>query len=123
MIHHIGLQIVEEDLRLFYQNILGCTIKTEFLLPKEEAFQIFKVDTDVKIVYTQCDSYDLELFIANVPKAPSFNHACIYVPNHSEIAIKAQNAGFNVYVREKNMNSKTYFVSDSNHNLFEIKKK
>jgi len=38
-----------------------------------------------------------------------------------EIVNKANAVGFRVYIREKKDKTKTYFVSDSNYNLFEIK--
>jgi len=121
-IHHIGLQVIEKDISAFYMNVLGCMAIREFILSKEEAFPIFNIRNDVKVVYTQCGNIELELFIDKNLKVATFNHVCIHADNVTEIVKNAQTAAFGVFVREKTDHTKTYFVSDSNHNLFEIKK-
>ena len=120
-IHHIGLQVTEEDISSFYINVLGCNVLREFTLLKEDAYLIFGILKEVDIFYTQCGNIELELFVDKTPKAATFNHVCIHTDTVVEIVKKAQSAGFNVFTREKNDQSKTYFVSDSNHNLFEMK--
>ncbi len=121
-IHHIGLQVTEEDISSFYINVLGCNVLREFTLLKEDAYLIFGILKEVDIFYTQCGNIELELFVDKTPKAATFNHVCIHADNVVEIVKKAQSAGFNVFTREKNDHTKTYFVSDSNHNIFEMKK-
>jgi hypothetical protein len=121
-IHHIGLQIVENDLQPFYKKVLSCIILREFILPKEEAFLIFNISNEVKIIYTQCENVELELFIDDKPKEASFNHVCIHTNRADEITNKAQTENFRVFIREKKDGTKTYFISDSNYNLFEIKR-
>lgn len=121
MIHHLGLQIIEKDLQPFYFEVLGCKLLRKFNLSKEEAFSIFNILKDVEIIYTRCENIELELFIDNIIKSPSFCHVCLHSHNVMEIVNKAKIAGFHIYIREKKDNSKTYFISDSNYNLFEIK--
>jgi len=121
MIHHIGLQIIENDLQTFYIKVLGCIPLRTFNLPKEEAFLIFNLLKDIEISYCKCNDVELELFVDNSIKPPTFNHVCIHTDNVMEIVNKANAVGFRVYIREKKDKPKTYFVSDSNYNLFEIK--
>lgn len=120
-IHHIGLQIAEKDLQLFYIDILRCVIIREFNLSKEEAFSIFNLSKAVRIIYTRCEGIEMEFFVDSSAVTQTFNHICIHSDIADEIASKANSAGFRVYTRKKNDNTKTYFISDSNHNVFEIK--
>jgi hypothetical protein len=121
LLHHIGLQVIEKDISSFYTNVLGCVTKWVFKLLKEDAVQIFNINKDVEIVYTQCENLELELFIDNKPKESNFNHICILTDKDVEIVNRAKMGGFRVFTREKKDKTKTYFVSDSNNNIFEIK--
>jgi len=120
-IQHIGLQIIEKDLVSFYKNVLGCILSKEFALSEEDTFSIFKISKDVRIIYAQCENIEFELFIDNHIKPPSFNHVCISMSNALEVFKKAEKNGFHAYIREKNNKTQTYFIGDSNHNIFEIK--
>jgi hypothetical protein len=121
LIHHIGLQVIEKDILSFYMNVLGSSAIREFTLLKDDAFPIFSIPNEVKIVYTQCGNIELKLFIDKKPNVATFNHVCIHADNVAEIVKKAPKAGFGVFIREKADHTTTYFVSDSNHNLFEMK--
>lgn len=120
-IHHIGLQIVEKDLQSFYIDILRCVIIREFILSKEEAFSIFNISKAVKIIYTKCEGVEMEFFIDSTLSPKTFNHICIHSDIAAEMASKAISAGFRVYTREKKDSTKNYFISDTSHNVFEIK--
>ncbi len=120
-IHHIGLQVIEEDISSFYINVLGCIVLREFTLSKDDAYPIFGIRKEVDIFYTKCGNIDLELFVDKNSKVPTFNHVCIHDDDVEETVKKAQTAGFGVFIREKDDRTKTYFVSDSNHNIFEMK--
>ncbi|MGC8825245.1 MAG: VOC family protein [Bacteroidales bacterium] len=120
-IHHIGLQITENDLNAFYITVLGCKIIRTFEVSSQDALSIFGIPKSVKIVYTQMGNIELELFTDDTPKPVIFNHTCILTNQANEIANKAMASGYRVYVRKKSDNTQTYFVSDSNNNIFEIK--
>lgn len=121
LIHHIGLQVIEKDVTSFYKNILGCIAIREFILSKEDAFSIFNIKKEVTIIYMQCENIELELFIDNIPKEATFSHVCIHTDNAIDIVNKAKNKNYHVFIREKKDKTKTYFIRDSNYNLFEIK--
>lgn len=122
-IHHIGLQIIEKDIQSFYIEVFGCAILRTFTLSGEEAFSIFNLKKEVKIVYTQCENIELELFVDDNLKNPTFNHVCIHSDRVTEIINNAEKKGYSVHIREKQDKTKTYFVCDSNNNIFEIKSK
>lgn len=120
-IHHIGLQVIEKDISSFYIHVLGCEVLREFTLSKDDAYPIFNIRKEVNVFYTRCGNIELELFVDKNPKVAAFSHVCIHADNFEEIVIKAQTSGFGVFIREKEDHTKTYFVSDSNFNLFEMK--
>lgn len=118
---HIGLQIIENDLNVFYVNVLGCKILRTFKVSSQDALAIFGIPKEVSIVYTQMGNIELELFLEDMTKTINFNHICIQTKQVEEIANKAIVGGYRVYVHKKSDNTQTYFVSDSNNNIFEIK--
>lgn len=120
-LNHIGLQINDKDLKSFYFNILECKVEKEFILNKEEALQIFGLSEEVKIVYTKTGNIELELFVFNKNIQKNFNHICFTSNNSSIIAKKAKKENYRVFIRTKTDKSKTYFISDSSNNIFELK--
>jgi len=117
---HIGLQVLEEDIKKFYYDILNCELLRIFTLEPENSFLIFKVKEEVKILYTSCSGIELELFITNKPNSPGYGHICIQSSEAEKIAEKSIEKGYQTFIKKRNSN-RTYFISDSNHNLFEIK--
>lgn len=121
IIKHAGLQIVEKDVEDFYIDVMGCQIVSTSYLSKEDAGQIFDIHQEVKILFTICAEMDIELFIADTPRTLTFSHICIHVSSATELVDKARQKGYRVFARKRE-NSETYFVRDSNFNVFEIKK-
>ena len=118
---HIGLQINDKDLKSFYFNILECKVEKEFMLNKEEATNIFGISENIKIVQTKIGNIKLELFVFNKKIQSNFNHICFTSSKSSQIAEKVEKENYKVYIHTKTDNSKTYFISDSNNNIFEFK--
>jgi hypothetical protein len=118
---HIGLQVSENDLTNFYETLLGCSISRINNLPAEDAGVIFKIAQPVKMIQACFRGLELELFVFNQEKQPSFNHLCLNLTDAAEIAEKAGHMGFRVYVRQKPNKPATYFISDSMNNVFELK--
>lgn len=117
---HIGLHITEKDIDSFYIDILNCKIERTFNLQPEDSFAIFGIKKEVNILYTSCSGIDLELFIGDKIDSRNFGHVCFQSTEAEKIFKMAKEKGFKTLVRKKN-SSETYFISDSNHNLFEIK--
>lgn len=120
-LQHIGLQVLEEDLQSFYKDILNCETKRSFTLSAEEAFPIFGIKQEVTIYFVACGDIGLELFVGEKIHTPTFGHICFQSNKAEEINNKAKAKGFRTYTRKRNSNA-TYFISDNNNNLFEIKK-
>ncbi len=119
---HLGLQVLEKDVKSFYEDILHFKILRTFILSEKEANDIFKISQNVKILYGNCEGVELELFINNDFIKPTFAHIGICTKNAQKIAEEANKKGYRVFTRIKE-NSETYFISDANSNVFEIKSK
>jgi hypothetical protein len=119
---HIGLQVIERDVDSFYIDILGFEPIRTMQLSAEESNDIFGINSKVSILFGLCRGLDMELFISDSPLTHSYNHICIQTKNSQGISIAAKQKGYRVFTR-RTSSSETLFVSDSNHNVFEIKEK
>ncbi len=119
---HTGLHILEKDLQNFYKDVLNCETIRSFTVTMEDAFSIFGIKQEVTAHLVSCGGIELELFIGEKTEAHTFGHICFQSTQAEEIFEKSKTKGFNTFVRKKNSNT-TYFISDKNKNLFEIKKK
>ncbi len=118
---HIGLHIIENDIESFYTNVLDCKIERTFSLQAEATFPIFNINKEVKIFYVNCNGIEFELFIGDKIDSPTFGHVCIQSSDAEKIFEKAKLMGYHTFIRKRN-SKETYFIKDSNQNLFEIKK-
>ena len=119
---HNGLQVLQADVKSFYEDILGYKIERSFALSAEESLNIFGIDSPVEIVQGDCGEVNFELFISSNLKQPTYNHTCISLSNAQSLSELALQKGYRVYTR-KGKAGTTYFISDSNRNIFEIKEK
>jgi len=118
---HIALQVKGKDINSFYLDVLHGEITRKFELSREVSSEIFMIDKNVKVVQVSCEEIDYELFIDDDPQLPTFAHVCFYSGQATKIMDRAIQKGYHTYVR--NNSPETYFINDSNNNLFEIKTK
>jgi len=119
---HIGLSVIEKDVDEFYIGVMNGTVIKSFELPNEESYLIFKIKKDVKIVYVLFEGIVWELFINDKYQLPTFSHVCFQSDQIEDIVERAKLKGYSTHKRNNNIRE-TYFISDSNFNLFEIKTK
>ena len=117
---HIGLQVVEKDIIPFYEEVLGFISKHSFELGETDSNKIFGINKNILIIYGSCGNIDFELFVNNSPKDITYNHICIQVNEAHQISRRAQERGYKVFKR-KGRESETFFITDSNSNVFEVK--
>jgi hypothetical protein len=117
---HVGMHILEKDLEPFYKNVLGCRIESKFQLEPEDSFCIFGIKQSVGVYYATSNGIELELFVGSKIDTPTFRHICYQSFEVEKIMNKAKELGYYTFIREKNSH-KTFFIRDSNFNLFEIK--
>jgi len=120
IIKHIGLQVIEKDIKPFYIDVMGFKQIRSFNLCDKESNEIFGIKKNVSILYGTSSGLDFELFVDNDPQKPSFNHVCIQTDDVSQMAIIAKERGYKVFKR-KGHKSETIFINDSNRNVFEVK--
>jgi len=119
---HIALQVNEKDVDSFYVDVLNGEVTRTFELSREDAAEIFNIDKKVKVSQVSCEGIEFELFIDGNQLLPTFAHVCFHSLRANEIIEKAKLNGYKTFVRNNNLSS-TYFVSDTNSNMFEIKTK
>ena len=119
---HIALNVSEKDVQSFYIDVLKGEVTRTFELSKEDSSEIFNINKKVQVSQVSCEGIDIELYIGGESQLPTFAHVCFQSLQAKEIFEKAKLNGYHTYVRNNN-SSPTYFVSDANSNLFEIKTK
>jgi hypothetical protein len=117
---HIGLHVLEQDVKNFYSEILSCETKRIFVLQAADVNSFFGLNKEVTVQLVSCSGIDFELFIDGKIDSSTFGHVCFQSADAEKIFEKAKEGGYKTFVRKRNSNE-TYFISDSNHNLFEIK--
>lgn len=118
---HIGLQVNDKDIERFYLTILHGTIIQQFELLQDLSECIFEKNEKTMVYHILCQGVYLELFTNNTPIEKSYSHVCLHVQQAKEIAEAAINNGFHMLLRESKDKTTTYFIRDSNNNLFELK--
>ncbi len=119
-IRHIGLQVVEADIQLFYGEVLQFSCIRSFDLSEKEADKIFGIKKDTKVIFGECVEIALELFVVDVPQQPCFGHCCFSSRRMAEMEVRAVKNGYSAYCRGC-VGNETLFIRDSSNNVFEIK--
>lgn len=120
MLKHIGLEITAPDLENFYRDILNFEITGHFLLEKETSEQLFGIHQSVDVHYAKKDGYELELFSYPNTLPPNFGHICIQTNRAKDIYDLSLKRGYHAVI-QRNRDRESYFVKDSNGNMFELK--
>ena len=120
-LEHIALTIVDQaDIESFYQNILGTSVISNFVLEKDLARQIFEINRDTPVFLMKNDNLLLELFISPERNQQDFKHICISIENRKELAEKAIQDGYEC-IQLRREKSELIFIKDRSGNIFEIK--
>lgn len=117
---HIGLCVLEDDVRNFYNEILNCKPKRIFTIQAKDALTIFGINKEATVKLVSCCGINLELFINGKIDSSTFGHICFNSAIAKKIFEKAKENGYKTFLRKIN-SKETYFISDSNNNVFEIK--
>lgn len=117
---HIGLHVLEDDVKNFYIEILNGEPVRSFNIQAEDALEIFGIYKEAAVQLFSCGGIDLELFVDGKIDYQSFGHVCFKSGNAKEIYRKAEEKGYKTLLRKRN-SYETYFISDRNNNVFEIK--
>jgi hypothetical protein len=119
---HIALHVNEKDVNSFYLDVFHGEITRTFELSKDVSSDIFNINKNVKVVQVSCDGIDFELFIDDDLLLPTYAHVCFHSKQAQKIMERANQKGYRTHLHKTNT-METYFISDLNYNLFEIKAK
>lgn len=120
-LEHIALNITDpQEVKKFYQNVLGMVEVRNYELDKDLANLFFNIRENTLVYLMQKDDLFLELFINTKLRDYGFNHICIYVDNRESIVDKAKNNSYKC-IRRKREYFDQIFISDNSGNIFEIK--
>lgn len=120
VIKHVGLQVFENDVLPFYEEVLGMVSTRAFMLNEEESGKIFGIRRSVTVISGKLGDAEIELFVHASTPEPTYNHVCIHTFHAEQLYKKAEERGYRVYKRKGHVGI-TFFVSDSNGNIFEVK--
>ncbi|WP_010665124.1 VOC family protein [Marinilabilia salmonicolor] len=122
MIKHTGLSIRNiQEVYDFYERILGFKKHTQFSLFRELAEEIFGFSESPEVIVMKKEDIELELFISREEFRPAYTHTCLEIADAQEIFERAKKQNYKTYAKPS-ANGYTWFVADSNKNLFELKK-
>ena len=122
-LEHIALSItVPEDIKNFYQDILGMSKVKNFVLNKLLAYEIFGINKNTDVFLLQKDMLFLEIFVVDTISARNFNHICLSVDDRKTVFRNAEQKGHTVICKKRG-NSDLIFIKDKSGNIFEIKDK
>ncbi len=122
-LEHTALSISKpEDIKDFYQDILGMERVKEFTLSDSMANDIFGIPKDTTVFLYRSGQTFFELFLIDRPQRHNFNHTCLAFDDKKSIFHKAQQKGYNT-IRKQKEHSELFFIQDNSGNLFELKDK
>lgn len=120
-LHHLALTLKnKEEVRLFYEQVLGFSLIRKFELNAKLASQIFDSNKNVQVFQMEGHGMTLELFIDERTKQNNYNHWCLSFSNREEFIKKAQAQKAKV-IRIPRETHDLIFVKDQSGNIFEIK--
>jgi len=120
-LEHIALSVSDyKEIEKFYSNILGMKRIKNFVLRKDLASTIFKIDEEINVFLLQKDKVVFEIFITTVSKKQTFDHVCISINNREKFINKVIKSGYKVIRIEREFFD-LIFVKDKDENIFEIK--
>lgn len=122
-LEHIALSITApEDIKHFYQDILGMSKVKDFVLNKPLAYDIFGINKDTDVFLLQKKQVLLEIFIIDRLQIKNFNHICLAVDDRKTVSENAVKNGYTCIYKKKE-NSDLIFIKDKSGNIFELKDK
>jgi catechol 2,3-dioxygenase-like lactoylglutathione lyase family enzyme len=120
---HIALvSSTEEKADRFYKDILGLKKVNEKIIPATLSNQLFKVNSELKIVNYANDNIQVEIFIRDSHRmeADRIDHVCLAVDNLEAFIEKCRKMGVEI-ARIPKGDATITFIKDYDGNLFEIK--
>ncbi len=120
-LEHIAITVSDsEEIKSFYQGILGMKEVNRFSLKRDLCMEIFGINNGADVFQLEKDDLFLEIFISPSPGDTSFQHICISVPDREAIIEKVLEQEYKC-IRHKRGHSDLVFIGDKSGNLIELK--
>jgi len=120
-LEHIAISISKpEEVKNFYQDILGMTEVKTFTIKESLANDIFGLDEETSVFLLQKDNLLLEVFIRQETNRQSFNHICLTVNDRETLFREAKQKDYEC-IRIERDSYDLIFIKDKSGNIFEVK--
>ena len=120
-LEHIALNITDlQEVKEFYQNILGMVEVKNYELDEDLAQHFFSIRKVTPVYLMQRDNLIFELFVNAKSYNHGFNHICLEIKNRETIVSTAVENSYKC-IRRKKEYFDQIFISDKSGNIFEIK--
>ncbi len=120
-LEHIAVSIHEvEEIKDFYQEILGFKIIRKFELNQELSARLFGIEQQAEIYLMGREGIFLEIFISKTAKKEHLNHICISVNDRDDLIEKIRKNNYKFAIINRNSYD-LVFIYDRSGNIFEIK--
>jgi|GEM_PF-1189016 len=122
MLDHIALPVNEdEDIDLFYVNILGFEKAYHFVVGPPDSIKLFDEYKPITVQVMQRDALKLELFQLSLNQPhKGYQHICLRVNDLENTIQRLLDAAYLVTIADR-ITHKVAFTSDSCGNRFELK--
>ncbi len=121
-LNHIALSIQnKEELRDFYEDILGFHLEYQYEIDESLSSTIFDIEEPAEVFRYSKNNLHLELFVATEKTISAFAHIGIDVKDRETTVKTCQEAGYKVTRVVRNEKYDLLFVSDKAGNKFELK--
>ena len=118
---HLGITINNaNEIADFYENVFEMEKVRVFELNSNLCKKFFKIPQSVEIHLMKKDDVEIELFIRQELKQPSFEHFCLSFADRKKIVERAIENDYEVIIEERK-NFDIIFIKDHSGNIFEIK--
>ncbi len=123
-LNHIALSIQnKEELRDFYEDILGFHLEYQYEIDESLSSTIFDIEEPAEVFRYSKDNLHLEFFVSSKKTIPAFAHIGVDVEDREETVKECQKAGYKVTRVVRKEKYDLLFVSDKAGNKFELKNK
>ena len=121
-LNHIALNIYSKDeLKNFYEEILGFQFEYEFDLNIEIAIKIFDIEEQPEVYLYKRDGITIELFHYKEKTIQGFGHICLELDSREETVEKARLLGYEIIRINRNDRPDILFIKDKAGNIVELK--
>lgn len=119
---HIALNIQrKEELKNFYENILGFHLVHQYELNAAFAQKIFGIEIKTQVFIYSNFTLDLELFILPEKTNHGFAHVCVETENRDIVEERCKKGGYQIIKIEREEKEDLLFIIDKSGNKFELK--